>query len=74
VKTAADAVGTFVARRRRATLAKRRMAGAAEGTIIATIITTHIGISQPSWGAPASPDIGIAIAAWGDIARPVWMM
>ncbi len=50
------------------------MVGAAEGTIIATIITIHIGTSHPSSGAPASPGIGIAIAAWGDITRPMWMM
>jgi hypothetical protein len=37
------------------------MVGAAEGSIIATIITIHIGINQSRAGAPAFP-IGIVIA------------
>ena len=36
--------------------------GAAEGSIMATIITIHIGTSQPSAGEPDAPGIGIAMA------------
>ena len=40
--------GTPWARRLRETLAKRRMAGAAEGIIIAIIMIAHIAANQPS--------------------------
>jgi hypothetical protein len=51
-------------------VANSRIVGDAEGTIIATIMTVHIGTSHASWGAPAFPRIGITIAASGDMLLP----
>src|SRR6185503_18227278 len=76
VNTAADAVGTWRTCRCRATPAKSRIMGAAEGIIIATIITIHIGTSQSSSGPVGAPGIGIAMLAGmpEDIVRLMWMM
>src|SRR5215217_2343858 len=76
VNTAADAVDTLRILRCRATPAKSRIMGAADGIIIATIITTHMGTSQRSCGPPASAAIGIAMPGGmaEDIVRLIWMM
>jgi len=69
VKTQAEAVATPRALRWPATVAKRSIIGAAEGTIIATIITIHIGINQTRAGP--LPGIGIGIAWSGDMLLPM---